>query len=221
MTRDDRASYSGNAYHPLLERIAAGDEDALMQLYAEYRPRLWRYVWQQVGGDRELAEEVLQDVFLAIWHGVGTFAHRATLSTWIFRIAHNIAASSRHTRRRQGEWLSERSERLHAAPHGNPEDEVLERLTLVDALAHLSAKHREVLELMCYHGFTCEEAGQILDVPVGTVKSRMNHARKALADQLGQPGQLASAGMSRIPVNDALTLPSEKSLPAGEAHHDA
>ena len=50
----------------------------------------------------------------------------------------------------------------------------------MDALAQLSPKHREVLELTCYHGFTCEEAGQILDVPVGTVKSRLNHARKAV-----------------------------------------
>ena len=107
MTRDDRGSYSGSAYHPLLERIAAGDEDALMQLYAEYRPRLWRYVWQQLDGDRELAEEVLQDVFLAIWHGGGTFAHRASLSTWIFRIAHNIAATSRRTRLRQAGWPGE------------------------------------------------------------------------------------------------------------------
>lgn len=198
MARDDRGSYSGSDYHPLLERIAAGDEDALLQLYAEYRPRLWRYVWQELDGDRELAEEVLQDVFLAIWHGVGTFAHRASLSTWIFRIAHNIAATSRRTRLRQAGWLGEQTESAHAAAwHGNPEDEVLERLSLVDALAQLSPKHREVLELTCYHGFTCEEAGQILDVPVGTVKSRLNHARKALADQLGQ------------------------FVPAGEAHHDA
>jgi RNA polymerase sigma-70 factor (ECF subfamily) len=187
MARDDWESYTGNASHLLLERIAAGDEDALMQLYAEYRPRLWRYVWQQLDGDRELAEEVMQDVFLAVWAGVRTFAHRASLSTWIFRIAHNIAATSWRTRRRQAGWLGVPAESLQApARHGNPEDEVLERLSLVDALAQLSSKHREVLELTCYHGFTCEEAGQILDVPVGTVKSRLNHARKALADQLGK-----------------------------------
>jgi len=218
MTTDDRESYSGNVYHPLLQRIAAGDEDALMQLYAEYRPRLWRYVWQQLDGDRELAEEVLQDVFLAIWNGVGAFAHRASVSTWIFRIAHNIAATSRRTRYRQVGWLGEAGESQLTAGHGNPEHEVLERLSLVDALAELSSKHREVLELTCYHGFTCEEAGQILDIPVGTVKSRLSHARKALANELSR---LAGAETSSLTVDGALTLSSEKSLPAGEAHHDA
>src|SRR5262249_32824174 len=89
---------------------------------------------------------------------------------------------------------------LHEAPGRQPlppgashEDEVVGRITLDDALRRISAKHRAVLELIFYYGFTCEEAARILDVPVGTVKSRLSYARKALHEQLTNGTTLAEA----------------------------
>jgi hypothetical protein len=80
MTGDDGNLPTGDT--ALLERITGGDEEALRQLYAAYRLRLWRYVWQQVGGEADLVEEVLQDVFLAVWHGAGAFRHQASVTIW-------------------------------------------------------------------------------------------------------------------------------------------
>ena len=62
----------------------------------------------------------------------------------------------------------------------SPEDTVLDQTTIDEALSRLSMKHRAVLHLVFQQGFTAEEAAQILEVPVGTVKSRMSYARRAL-----------------------------------------
>ena len=68
----------------------------------------------------------------------------------------------------------------------SPEDTVLDRLTLDEALKRLSTKHRAVLHLVFEQGFTAEEVAQILEVPVGTVKSRVSYARRALQSALGR-----------------------------------
>jgi RNA polymerase sigma-70 factor (ECF subfamily) len=202
----------------LLERVTAGDQEALRQLYALYRPRLWRYVWQQIGGDAQLAEEVLQDVFLAVWHGAGSFQRRASVSTWIFRIAHNIAATTGHAHLRRTARLAPVGADSQHRENGydSHEDEVLARVTLADALARLSAKHREVLELTFYQGFTCEEAGHILDVPSGTVKSRLAHARKELAGRLDRKATASAVTPVRV-----ATIARQMPQQAGEAHHEA
>ncbi|HEV2237004.1 MAG TPA: sigma factor, partial [Ktedonobacterales bacterium] len=84
----------------LLAAIAAGDEDALRQLYLRERPRLRRYLWHQLGGEASLVEEVLQDTFLAVWRQAGTFRGEARVSTWIFQIAHYLALEARRRRDR-------------------------------------------------------------------------------------------------------------------------
>jgi RNA polymerase sigma-70 factor (ECF subfamily) len=202
----------------LLERVTAGDQEALKQLYALYRPRLWRYIWQQIGGDTQLAEEILQDVFLAVWHGARSFQRRASVSTWIFRIAHNIASTTSHARLRHTSRLAPTGPDSQRQESGYPshEDEVLARITLADAVACLPAKHREVLELTFYQGFTCEEAGHILDVPTGTVKSRLAHARKELAGRLERKPTASAATPVRV-----ATSPRQMPPQAGEVHHDS
>lgn len=184
MDADDRA---------LLARIARGEQAALQELYARYRPRLWRYLAQQLArghGDTGLVEEVLQDVFVAVWRQAGGFRGEARVVTWLFHIARHRALNARRDASRRIEDAASR----HASEGGTAEeaawqqpsceDEVLERMTLADALTRLSPKHREVLQLVFYHGVALAEVAQILDVPVGTVKSRLSYARRALAGQL-------------------------------------
>jgi RNA polymerase sigma-70 factor (ECF subfamily) len=218
MTGDDGNLPTGDT--DLLARIIDGDEEALRQLYAAYRLRLWRYVWQQVGGEADLVEEVLQDVFLAVWHGAGTFRRRASISTWIFRIAHNICANT--SRSRSHRPLSARlpetpppAASTSIGTYASPEEQVVERLALTEAIDRLPAKHRQVLELVFYQGFTCEEAGHILEVPTGTIKSRLSYARKALAGYLGAVDSQPIAQMSKE------TLLRPASLQAEEVSYDA
>src|SRR5215472_9328216 len=80
----------------LLNRIARGDEQALQMLYLRYRPRLWRYLLHQLNGRESLVEDVLQEVFLAIWRSAATFRGASRVGTWVFRIAHHQAVRLRH-----------------------------------------------------------------------------------------------------------------------------
>ena len=179
----------------LLAQVATGDEAALHQLYLAYRPRLRRYLWHQLDGDESSVEEALQDVFLAAWRTASGYRGEARVSTWLYQIAHNVALSARRRLARRPD-----SPRLNApvddggeyrdAADGSDlssgafDDTLLDRLTLGEALDRLSPRHREALALVFQHGFSLHEAAQILDVPIGTVKSRISYARKALLRHL-------------------------------------
>ncbi len=191
----------------LISRIARRDATALERLYALYRPRLWRYLLQQLDGDSGAVEDTLQEVFLAVWRAAGEFRGEATVTTWIFRIAHlQMAQRRRSTARRPEGHLAVRG-RADEEQEGRGDDTraefsqasheeaVLDRLVLAAAFKRLAAKHREALELVYQQGFTYEEVAHILDVPVGTVKSRISNARRALQRELAcadAPEELSS-----------------------------
>jgi len=172
--------------HDLLIAVAGGDAEALHQLYLRYHPRLWRYLWFQLGDDAMLVEEVMQDVFVAIWRAASRYRGTAQVATWIFRIARYTMLNARRDQARQVDRQFPSSEDLDAdqpsatlAPI-SPEDAVIDRLMLAEALHQLSPKHQEVLELLFYHGFTPAETAEILEVPAGTVRSRLSYARREL-----------------------------------------
>jgi len=162
-----------------ITRIARGDAQALSELYTRFRPSLYRYVWQQLHGDASLVEEVLQDTFLAIWHGAATFRGEAHVATWVFRIAHNTA--SRAKRHPLTFSLNDVDDDDLSVAAGH-EDRTITRLALHDALGRLTDKQRAVVLLVFVHGFTSEEAAQILAIPLGTVKSRLHAARALLVN---------------------------------------
>lgn len=177
--------------HCLLSRIARGEAQALHDLYAAYRTRLWSYLWPLLGRDAGWTEELVQDVFLAVWRSASTYRGQARVATWIFHIAHNLAVNARRDRSRRliaeslGGDDGEAAEAASSMP--SPEAMVMDRLALDEALDALSAKHREVLDLAFVQGFTMDEIAAILDVPPGTVKSRISYARRALYAQLAHP----------------------------------
>ncbi|HEU0027460.1 MAG TPA: RNA polymerase sigma factor [Ktedonobacterales bacterium] len=172
----------------LLRRIADGDEEALRQLYVEYRPRLRRYLWHQLDGDGLAIEEALQDTFLAVWRSAGGYRGEAKFATWLFQIAHYVALRTRKASAQRGrsetEIASDPPEGAVIPMAASPEDTVLEQLAFDEALSRLTPKHRAVLQLVFQQGFSAEEAAQILGVPVGTVKSRVSYARRALQSAL-------------------------------------
>jgi RNA polymerase sigma-70 factor (ECF subfamily) len=175
----------------LLTRIAQGDQEALKCLYAAYRSRLWSYLWRQLDRDTNWTEELVQDVLLAVWRSAGSYRGEAQVATWLFRIAHNLAANARRARARriQPEPLEDADDGQEQSDAGLshlPEDRILDRLALTEALDQLSPRHREVLHLAFYQGFAPSEIAGILSVPVGTVKSRLSYARRALQAQLAQ-----------------------------------
>jgi RNA polymerase sigma-70 factor, ECF subfamily len=176
----------------LLRCIAQGNQESLHVLYQRYQPRLRRYLWRQLGGDLLLAEDTVQEVFLAVWRYSGGYRGEASVAVWLFRIAHHCASHARRAQSRRPEShqlrLPEDDEPDHLSAaigvRTSLEDEVVSRLTFTEALQQLSEKHREVLTLIFQQGFTLEEVAHILDIPTGTVKSRVSYARQALLKEL-------------------------------------
>ncbi len=163
-------------------RIASGDQSALGELYERYYRRLYRYLWHQSHGDASLAEEAVQDTFVAVWRAAGTFRGESRVATWLFRIAQRCGGHIARTHPQQKQPLSLSQAQAvedEAAPPGH-EEQTLTRLALQEALLRLPDKQREVALLMLVHRFTSEEAAQILKVPPGTVRSRLRAARALL-----------------------------------------
>ena len=173
----------------LLRRIGQGDEDAMAAFYREHG----RVVFAQVllvTGERVLAEEIVQDTMLAIWRGAGSFRGESSVRSWV------IAIARRQTRDRlRGRRLRVVDDAFLAdQPSSGPGPEVtaLDRANLAEvtgAIRELAPAHREVLGLVFGSGLSLPEVAGVLEIPLGTVKSRLTAARAALGRILSEKGQ--------------------------------
>lgn len=178
--------------HDLLRRIARRDRHALRELYERCYRRLFAYVFK-ITRRPDVVEEVLNDVMLAVWRQAGEFSGRSRPSTWIFGIAHrqSLKALRRHRRHPEAEDGGPEPDELHGRGQPGPESLMAQRelaSLLGRALATLPPEQRAVVELTFYHGFSYREIAEIVDCPVGTVKTRMFHARRKLREELSGLG---------------------------------
>ncbi|HEY8744778.1 MAG TPA: sigma-70 family RNA polymerase sigma factor [Chloroflexota bacterium] len=178
----DREAPSGVAIddQTLLRRLGHADPTALEALYQRHAAALFGYLLT-ICSDRTVAEEVLQDTLLAVWRAAGSFRGRSSVRTWLFAIARRQV---RDRNRRQRLPMVEDEQRLTAVdPAPGPEQIAVNQGELRDLVAginELTVAHREVLALIFVHELSYHEAAQVLEVPVGTVKSRLNAARQTL-----------------------------------------
>jgi RNA polymerase sigma-70 factor (ECF subfamily) len=172
----------------LLHRSAQGDEDAFGRLYDLVSARIYGLV-RRVVRDPAQSEEVTQDVFLEIWrHGARFDAGRGSAVSWMLTIAHRKAVD----RVRSAEAARERDESYGAANqnvgHDSTAEEVVERLDaerVHRALETLTDAQRGALELAYLSGYTHTEVAAILDLPLGTAKTRIRDGLIRLRDTLG------------------------------------
>ena len=157
----------------VLEAVGRGDDDALGVLYDRFGRLAYRLAFR-ILRDRALAEDAVQEAFLAVWRSADAYKReRAKPSTWILTVVHRRAVDL--VRREQ----SRRGEPLEVAPEPSvgpaDEDAVLRdrRAAVQAALTELPSDQRQALELAYYGGLTQSELAERLGVPLGTVKSRM------------------------------------------------
>ena len=168
----------------VIRRIAIGDRDALAELYACYQRTLFNYLLQ-LTPDRGLAEEILQDTLVAVWKSAQSFEGRSSVRTWLIGIARRQAHNTLRQRRLP---LANETE-MEGLVATDPEPEAwtlasFARDELAAAFRQLAPLHREVLVLTFVQELSYQETATILEVPVGTVKSRLSNARRALRAQL-------------------------------------
>jgi len=169
----------------LLVRFQAGDSAAFDQLVAEMAPRLKGYFLRQ-GAQAVTAEDLTQHVFLRVFQARRRYKPSGRLDSYLLRIAHNLWIDSRRRKRffAVGDDLPDAED-----PHMGPieQAEVTDRAEQLHlALAELDADQRELLELALLQRLPYQEVAEILDIPVGTVKSRVFYSLRKLRDQLSR-----------------------------------
>lgn len=172
----------------LVRRVAAGDRTALAALYELHGRAILAQIVLEVG-DRALAEEILQDTMLALWRGATSFRGDSRVRTWLIAIARRQARDRR--RRRRVDTVTDDILSGWPAAEPGPEDLTLERAesaVLAEAIGGLNPRHREILGLVYGASLSLAEAAEALQVPLGTVKSRLAGARGALASSLSRKG---------------------------------
>ncbi len=173
----------------LVTAAVAGNQDAFRLIVQRYGRLVSRIIQRQVG-DQALTEEILQETFSRAFFSLSRFRFQARLSTWLSRIAlnatHNYFNSRRYREsRKQDQFRTERHEQGVECM----EEEYLRKQRLKvyrEALAELRPNLREVLVLCALEGKSYEEVAHTLEIPVGTVRSRLNNARLQMKSLIGR-----------------------------------
>jgi RNA polymerase sigma-70 factor (ECF subfamily) len=189
----------------LVDRLKRGDEDAFGTLLARYRGKVYGLAMTMTRNPQD-AEEVTQDVFLAVYRKIGAFNGRAAFSTWLYRIASNAALMKLRGRRSEPHLPIEENgavftpEGRFARPVADwsevPEDRLLaaeSRRVLKQAIEALPPDYKAVVVLRDIEGLANPEVAEILGATVLAVKSRLHRARLALRARLAAHFQLREA----------------------------
>lgn len=166
----------------LAQRFAAGEVGAIAEVYDRYSGPVFTVAISRLG-DRQLAEEAVQDVFVKAWRAASTFDPSRPLSPWLYEIARRAAAdiARRESRRPSTTELSP------GAPAGNDTDgfdDVWEAWEVRRALDELADDERELVRLSHFVGLPHSRIAEWLGLPIGTVKSRLHRIHRRLADRL-------------------------------------
>jgi RNA polymerase sigma-70 factor (ECF subfamily) len=170
----------------LIQRCLNGDTQSFRQLYRRHQQRVRSILYQLCG--TSLLDDLVQEVFLRAWKGLPKLKQTAMFSTWLYRIAWNVATDQRRELAKGREQLQQIAQQTQT----HHTDQGLSNLHYQDlvrrGLEQLSLDHRSVLVLHDLEEVPQKEVAEILGIPVGTVKSRLFHARAAIREFLQQQG---------------------------------
>ena len=161
------------------------DEELVRALYAEHAGPLLRYAVHLMSGDRQRAEDIVQETLLRAWQHPEAIAGRPA-RPWLFAVARNLAIDSYRARKVRPQEVGEGALELRPAP--DEAERALESWAVADALLSLNPDHKRVLLETYYRGKSVAEAAASLGVPAGTVKSRTFYALRALRLALEERG---------------------------------
>ena len=169
----------------LIDRSAAGDQEAFRQLVLRYH-RLVINVAYRALGELALAEDVAQDVFIKVYKALPGYRHDKPFKHWLYRVAANAVTDA--LRRRRPIVSLDGMEQPIASREGDPQDisarHDLQR-AVRDAIASLPSHYRDTIALQAFGELSYDEIAKTLDIPLGTVMSRLNGAKKLLRERLG------------------------------------
>jgi RNA polymerase sigma-70 factor (ECF subfamily) len=163
----------------LITSIAKGNTQALEVLYSRYGAGIFNYLLGRMN-DRQLAEEVLQDVFLAVWQSAHRFQGKSRVYTWLISIARHKAINASQRKRTPLTVNLDDGIHIQGSQPGGFSLAEIDHTGIRDAIQQLPPAQRETLELVFYHQFTERETANLLGIAPGTVKSRLHRAKATL-----------------------------------------
>ena len=168
----------------LIEQAQHGDRNAFGELVSRYYPGVVQVVYR-LCGETGLAEDMAQEAFLRGWTNLPSFHPQTSLRNWLYRIAVNATLDV--LRRKTEDTLEEEAVQMVPDQAAGPEATLIEKervALLQHAMRTLPEAARSVLVLREYGGLSYQEIASVLDVPIGTVMSRLNYARNRLRELL-------------------------------------
>jgi RNA polymerase sigma-70 factor (ECF subfamily) len=181
----------------LVQRSLAGDTDAFRQIVERYQSKVYNLALRMTGNPED-ALDIAQESFLRVFRALKTFKGDSSFSTWLYRITNNIVLDELRKRRRRPLVVMS-TDAFVAGEEGEhplefsgpeslqPEEQVVwaeRRREIEQALRSISPEHRHILLLRDVEGFSYEEIAEMLNINLGTVKSRLNRARLSLREHL-------------------------------------
>jgi RNA polymerase sigma-70 factor (ECF subfamily) len=193
-TREDPMT-AREADREMLEAVLSGDNTAYRGLVEKYQDRIYSMVYGMLR-NREDARDITQEAFVKAYRKLATFRLESSFYTWLYRIAMNLAIDVTRKRKRRGESSGfdesiasrDGDGGIHEVHHGDSPSRVLERKQLyariMDAMEKLPADQKQVILLRELEGLPYKEIAEIMEIPEGTVMSRLFYARKKLQKML-------------------------------------
>jgi RNA polymerase sigma-70 factor (ECF subfamily) len=172
----------------LMQSIANGDSPAFKLLYLRYRERVYRFA-VRLGASDSIADETVNEVFLAVWRNAHRFEAKSQVSTWLLAIARFTFLTER--RRRSEAPLDECTASLIEDPGDGPAISIEKRERsdiLRRCLEKLTPRHRDVIQMIYYQGKKIEEVAQLTGAPINTIKTRLHCARNRMSELLNEAG---------------------------------
>jgi RNA polymerase sigma-70 factor, ECF subfamily len=214
----DRAAnlHAVSAEDDLVARCRRGDKRAFREIWELYRVDVTRLLYRMVGRRSEL-DDLLQEVFVQVHRSIGSFRAESRLSTWIYRVAVNVALMYRRAAKSRPVLVAVPQEPL-LLDETSPPDEQLLRRRRIEALYRLldrvSDKKRAVYVLHELEGMTPNEISKVVGAPVLTVRTRLFYARREVLAMLRDEPALAA-------IADELAAPeSPRKTSVGEPHKE-
>jgi RNA polymerase sigma-70 factor (ECF subfamily) len=170
----------------LIDRSATGDQEAFRQLVLRYHRMVINVAFRALG-ELSLAEDVAQDVFIKVYKALPGYRHDKPFKHWLHRVAANAVTDA--LRRRRPVVSLDGLEQQPVANGADPQDVAarhdLQR-AVRHAIANLPPHYRDTIALQAFGELSYEEIARALDIPLGTVMSRLNGAKRLLRERLGE-----------------------------------
>jgi RNA polymerase sigma-70 factor (ECF subfamily) len=168
-----------------MQQIISGDQSAFSELYLRYKGRMYYYFYRMLGNSADQANDFLQELFMKLIEKPESYNSAYNFSTWLYSIANNMCKNEYRRRNIRQEYNSVEAQETQIDFLNEPSIESEQAIEKIfQTLELMGEEHRSAFLLRYREGFSIKEVAEILELPEGTVKSRLFYTKKMLAEKL-------------------------------------